>query len=88
MSKVFKPVKECIELAKQGVPCDTGFSYMYSCEETSFEDFNINGDVEKQLEEVTEHGSWMVKVAEDGDDPFDEFTKTICPAYLAPTPKD
>ncbi len=81
MSKVFKSVKESIKLAQQGVKADTGFSYMFNCEETPFEDFDLNGNIEAQLADITENGSWMIKVAEDGNDPFDEFTKTICPAY-------
>lgn len=84
MITLFESVEKSIELAKQGVTCDSGFSYMYNCEETDFDTFDLNGDIEAQLAQITENGDWMLKVAQDIDQPFDEFTATVCPAY----PKD
>jgi hypothetical protein len=56
---------------------------MFNCESTSFDEFDLLGYTNKQLAEITENGNRMIKVAEDRDDPFDEFTRTICPAYKA-----
>ena len=81
MSKMFKTVEESIELAKQGIPCETGFSYYFSQEETDFDKFDLEGDTAAQLAQCRENGDWMVKIAEDGDEPFDEFTVKICGAY-------
>lgn len=85
---VFKPIEECIELFKQGVPCDTGFSYMYNCEEVTFDDddgyeFNLNGDIKDQLDIIEEQGYSGPEIANDSQQPYAEFTQIICPAYKA-----
>lgn len=81
---VFRTVEECIELAKKDVPCNTGFSYYFSLEETDFDEFDLNGDTDAQLAQCRENGNWMVELAHDNAEPFDEFTSRICGAYLAP----
>lgn len=83
---MFKPVEECIELHKQGVTCDTGFEYVFNCEEVWFDcnkkfeeqEFNINGNIKAQLEEIRENGDLDVT---NGRNIYAEFTQVICPAY-------
>lgn len=81
-NNVFKSVEECIELAKSGVVCDTGFRYVFNMEETDFDKFDINGDIESQLEHMRENGDWMIELCSDNSSPFDEFTAPIVGAYL------
>ena len=83
---VFKPVEECIELYKKGVPCDTGFSYFYNAEEVDFDgngeyEFDLEGDIEAQLDEI--HGNSSSVIADDDTQPYAEFSFVICPAYKA-----
>lgn len=80
--KVFKTVEESIELEKYGVPAETGFEYVYNCEEVEFDTFDLQGDIEAQLAEIYErYGKYGVKIVESGDQPFDEFTSVICDAF-------
>jgi len=73
----FKTLEECVELHKQGVESNIdGYDYTFCCEETEIDEFDINGDIESQLEDITDAGGYGVE----GD--YDEFTRVICPAYI------
>lgn len=81
---MFKSVEESIKLFKEGVKCDTSFSYVYNAEEVDFDgngeyEFNINGDSDKQIRHIRAYSS--MTIAHNGQEPYDEFTQIICPAY-------
>lgn len=85
--KLFRTVEESIELEKSGVPAESGFEYVYSCEEVDFGggecQFDIHGDIDAQLDAIREaYGKHGIKIVESGEQPFDEFTAVICEAYV------
>lgn len=77
--QIFKTVEESIELEKSGVPAETGFEYVFNCEETEFDTFDLKGDTASQLAEIKEFS--RIAVVESGEQPFDEFTAVVCDAY-------
>lgn len=79
--KMFKTVEESIELEKTGVPAETGFEYVFNCEEVDLDYFDIHGDTEAQLAVIRENSNYNIKLQQNGDDSFDEFTVHICEAY-------
>lgn len=84
---MFKSVEESLELFINGEKSDTGFEYVFNCEEVCFfdDDDNYEFDVTKnyfdQLNEIRQNSE--MQVVEIGQRPYDEFTQTICPAYKA-----
>lgn len=80
---MFEDLETSVKLFKEGVETDSGFEYVFNCEETRFFDdddnysFDINADTDAQLKEI---GSGY-EIVSNGMRPFDEFTQTICPAY-------
>lgn len=83
---MFKPVEECVELYKQGKEEDSGFWYVFNCEESNLEEFDINGDTDAQLKTLKDdykENGWSEIDVDNGRDIFMEFTAKICPAYKA-----
>lgn len=81
---MFKTVEESIELYKQGKEEDSGFWYVFNCEESSLEEFDIKGDTDAQLKTLREdykENGWSEIEVDNRGDVFDEFTANICPAY-------
>lgn len=80
MTSVFETLEQSVELYKKGVQSNTEFVYVWDCEETTFDDFDIKGDISSQLASL--HNSHArIEICKDGNDIFSEFTRTICPAY-------
>lgn len=81
---MFKSVEECIELFRDGVTSDTGFEYVYNCEEVDLDgngeqDFNLDANYFDQINEIRHYGD--IQAVEQGRQPYAEFTRVICPAY-------
>jgi hypothetical protein len=72
-------VLDSIKEEKTGAPAETGFEYVFNCEETPFDTFDLSGDIDAQLNEIG-----RVMIVESGEQPFDEFTAVICDAYRLP----
>lgn len=80
----FPTVETSIEIFKRKLANfdETEFRYVFNCEESDLEDFDINGDTDKQLrilrDNHKENGWSEMKIS--NSMPFDEFTADICPA--------
>ncbi len=76
---MFKTLEESIELYKQSKKEDSGFWYVWNCEETELTSFDVNGDADTQLQSLYADNADID--VDNGRDIFAEFTAKICPAY-------
>jgi hypothetical protein len=58
----FLDVESCVEVKKAYPLSKTRLSYVYSCEETDIEDFDLNGDIDGQITQIEDETGISIEI--------------------------